>query len=513
MITKQTFSIDFHSDDLNKAKVELFKAKASTLLNFRNEISKKISDNILKYLNYSNFDFINEFYTQLDHCSAAELTYSIQDVAVSYQNKFDKINSKISFKKVESIKYIKYKKATKSHQKGDLKEISYKRISTNLTKALTFLAKYDIDEEYLRNKIDFSSDSHKVIYQNCIYYIDKFGYDRLKRLARSKASNLFSKYNKKPIEFHSLSYRSSNRFHQILEKSNNSKQLWMRLYEFKDLGRNKQLFVPIKYNRKYHGKNLEEFAKTYIVQFQNDKVRFILSKEGSRNIATNKKNYIGADVNLKHNLIATKDFQIDIDRQMLKCFQEFLPKYDKNKEKHEKKYKIWLRRFDKHLKRKCSEFVDECIKQGKDHIVLEDIQAFGRMFAKDEVGTKYSRLSRILHLNDLKNIIISIANKKDIAVSLVPSHYTSQQCSKCGYISRDNRMSQEKFVCMNCGHSDNADQNASINIASRVSSNVLRESLLKEVYPWVFRPKNLSKLKIRSILEDTDVQTFNKCLT
>ena len=165
------------------------------------------------------------------------------------------------------------------------------------------------------------------------------------------------------------------------------------------------------------------------------------------------------------------------------------------------------------MKRKCSEFVDECIKQGKDHIVLEDIQAFGRMFAKDETGTKYSRLSRILHLNDLKNLIVSIANKKDVAVSLVPSHYTSQQCSRCGYISKENRKTQENFVCISCGHTNNADKNASINIASRVSLDVLRKSLLKEVYPEVFRPKTLSKLKIRSILEDIDVQTALSSLT
>ncbi len=42
--------------------------------------------------------------------------------------------------------------------------------------------------------------------------------------------------------------------------------------------------------------------------------------------------------------------------------------------------------------------------------------------------------------------------------------YTSQTCSACGHISPDNRKSQELFVCEECGHTANADENAAINI-------------------------------------------------
>ncbi len=44
-----------------------------------------------------------------------------------------------------------------------------------------------------------------------------------------------------------------------------------------------------------------------------------------------------------------------------------------------------------------------------------------------------------------------------------PAH-TSQTCSACGHISPDNRKSQELFVCEECGHTANADENAAINI-------------------------------------------------
>lgn len=46
----------------------------------------------------------------------------------------------------------------------------------------------------------------------------------------------------------------------------------------------------------------------------------------------------------------------------------------------------------------------------------------------------------------------------------VPPQYTSQRCSKCGNVSKENRRSQAVFCCVECGHSANADTNAAINI-------------------------------------------------
>ena len=42
--------------------------------------------------------------------------------------------------------------------------------------------------------------------------------------------------------------------------------------------------------------------------------------------------------------------------------------------------------------------------------------------------------------------------------------FTSQKCSNCGHISKENRLSQSQFVCMSCNFTINADYNASINI-------------------------------------------------
>ena len=49
----------------------------------------------------------------------------------------------------------------------------------------------------------------------------------------------------------------------------------------------------------------------------------------------------------------------------------------------------------------------------------------------------------------------------------VAPEFTSQICNCCGHVSKENRQSQAKFVCTACGHSDNADSNASKNIRDR----------------------------------------------
>ena len=49
----------------------------------------------------------------------------------------------------------------------------------------------------------------------------------------------------------------------------------------------------------------------------------------------------------------------------------------------------------------------------------------------------------------------------------VPPAYSSQQCSRCGRVAVENRRSQARFACIECGHSDNADRNAAQTILLR----------------------------------------------
>jgi len=47
---------------------------------------------------------------------------------------------------------------------------------------------------------------------------------------------------------------------------------------------------------------------------------------------------------------------------------------------------------------------------------------------------------------------------------LIPPKNTSLKCRICGHIAEENRKNQAEFQCIQCGHTENADLNASINI-------------------------------------------------
>lgn len=66
---------------------------------------------------------------------------------------------------------------------------------------------------------------------------------------------------------------------------------------------------------------------------------------------------------------------------------------------------------------------------------------------------------------ELQNMIEYKSNREGIKVRYIDPAYTSQTCSKCSHIDKENRINQEKFKCVKCGFELNADHNASINIS------------------------------------------------
>jgi putative transposase len=49
----------------------------------------------------------------------------------------------------------------------------------------------------------------------------------------------------------------------------------------------------------------------------------------------------------------------------------------------------------------------------------------------------------------------------------VPPHNTSRTCPCCGHVSKDNRPTQARFLCVDCGYENNADVVGAINVLER----------------------------------------------
>lgn len=100
-------------------------------------------------------------------------------------------------------------------------------------------------------------------------------------------------------------------------------------------------------------------------------------------------------------------------------------------------------------------------------IAFEDLTWIRRLARK---GTKTSRRRRNMlnqwPFSQLQEFTAYKAAAKGIRVIMVDPAHTSQRCNRCGYVDKRNR-DRARFDCLRCGHSDDADHNAALNIRDR----------------------------------------------
>ena len=522
MIVDSKYAKIFHSDMLTRSKYDELYNVAVNLRDFKNEVSKLVNDNLLYYLEFSCLSFVTEmrktFPDKISSCFDKQIYVQ---VFTNYQNKFESILRKIQFQKIIFKGFELYKRNTKDHKKDDLKNILFDRTQNDLTICLSYLARYGNLNmlEYLQKKIDELKDKkdikQKQFYQNILNRCNKFGFDRLFKLALSRRNRTIKHYSEYPIEYKSLTFSGRSRKQRIIEfnKNYNSEiNAFVSLSWFSK----KSFDIPVKYSKDYHGR-MKNYRKSsndyeYTVKFDENRkqVSIIYVKDGERYIPEAKNEIIGIDVNSKHNLLSLSNGEnYDFDRKLLEDFCELSLKIDELKSKN-KNYEIGKRKQRKldTLKNKINKYEENLIasvckhisEEGYHHVVMENLDnSFGKNFVKDENDVNYNRRIKFLGLSSIKDKFEHIGRKYDIAVSLVHPCYTSKQCHICGCIDDNNRKTQEVFKCVRCGHESNADFNAALNIKNRVSVTVLQK-LLKQSDNGTFRPKPLKRAKVKEVL-------------
>lgn len=100
-------------------------------------------------------------------------------------------------------------------------------------------------------------------------------------------------------------------------------------------------------------------------------------------------------------------------------------------------------------------------------MAFEDLARIRRLARK---GTRTGRRRRNMlnqwSFSQLQEFTAYKAAAKGIRVVMVDPAYTSQRCNRCGYVDKGNR-DRARFDCLRCGHSDDADHNAALNIRDR----------------------------------------------
>jgi putative transposase len=153
------------------------------------------------------------------------------------------------------------------------------------------------------------------------------------------------------------------------------------------------------------------------------------------------------------------------------------------KKKYSRSWKVLNRRISR-LYAKASRVADNFAREtahrivtNNDVVVLEDLklanmtrsakgtvaQPGKNVAAKSGLNKKMSEAA----LGRLRTRICIKAEEAGCRVWVVPAHHTSQTCPSCGHVCKENRATQAKFKCVNCGHVDHADVNAAVNIAAR----------------------------------------------
>ena len=520
MIIQSKYTKIFKSNNMTRLKYDELYDFAVLIRRNKNIVSQYVNDNLLHYLEYGKLTFLKEmralykgiipssfdaqFYTQIFDC---------------YQNKFEAIQRKLIFEVIIFQGFEIYKHNTKKNKKGDFKKVINAKKQTPLSICLTYLARYGNENilTYINEQLHNCDDKKREFYENVVRCCNKFSFERLLKLALSKRQRLVRHYSEHPIEFKSLTFSGRCRKTKIVDYNKHFGSKINAFISLSGLGR-KSFDIPIKFNKDWQG-NIKQYHKKnpdyeYTLTFneKEHQVNIHLCKDEDRFIPNANNNVIGIDVNCKHNLFSlSNNTTFDYNRKLVNDFCKLSLEIDKLKK--DKNYEVGKRKQRKLyvLKNKMVKSEQQLIanmckmlqSQGIGHIVMEDLDnGFGKCYVKDKNNEdiNYNRKVKFLGLSSLKNEVEHIARKYSIAVSTVQASYTSKMCPVCGCIDNDNRPNQETFKCIECGHKDNADFNAAINIKNRVVVTVLQETLLKQLDNGVFEPRKLKREKVKEVL-------------
>ena len=114
-----------------------------------------------------------------------------------------------------------------------------------------------------------------------------------------------------------------------------------------------------------------------------------------------------------------------------------------------------------------SKGIHEFVRKEKPNVIVcEDLR---HVFSYDK-NRKWNRKLSLWARGELQDTLESITHKYGIKLESVNAAYTSQSCTKCGYVSKNNRY-LDKFLCLECGHRDLSDKIGAINVLSRYGDN------------------------------------------
>ena len=158
------------------------------------------------------------------------------------------------------------------------------------------------------------------------------------------------------------------------------------------------------------------------------------------------------------------------------------------------------------------DYLNDCKEKGIEHLVFEKLDSWNVKWRKDSnLDEKYNRVFKLIRQQGIVELFKKQARNRGIVIHNIPSFYTSQRCSCCHKIDKNNLKSNRKYIC-ECGCDLDRDVNAAKNIKNileRFSNKLCKKNSYNE-YESI---KYITKEYTYKVLLDEKVKNFSSLLT
>ena len=268
----------------------------------------------------------------------------------------------------------------------------------------------------------------------------------------------------------------------VLEATNNATHvnLWLKL---STLEKSKPIYIPLKNNSFY-----EQLLKTGVrlpsvqVCLKEGKLTVAPILEHEKAKLRDNDKEIGIDFGMVTMFATSTGERHGITTfNKLKIWDQIVTERAKLLQKEGKKlktdpvYNKLQTKIRSFITNEIGRILNKIAKQGHSVFVVEKLD-----FRSSKLSKRMNRLIGRTYRKVIKDKLKRLEETYGITVVEVNAAYTSQECSKCGFVSKKNRKTQGTFKCTCCGHKINADVNASRNIIKRRSFDIKMRSLAND---------------------------------
>jgi len=502
MINSVMYTSKYH----NQIKENNVKQLLHTITKIKNQLSQYVYEHKNLLLTNAGIKELKNSYKLIksDIIPAYNISTEHNLIVDLYVNELKQHIKNLDIRLQDKIVVQRYARNTKFYKKGDIKSFQLWYRTTNLTRLIKYLVYLDFTKD-IKEQLKHS-ETILAMYE---YYDSRSWIDRIVKLAQSKQQRLLTRL--KLICFNEY---SSLRLDYVDNKARidymHDNALYKYWFVFRMYKKGGEYRLPLQINDNYHN-GKKPIAKEFTISLSpknSSKINIATTCEVSEPTFKPFNKVVGMDLNLKHNFGVLSDgFILDYDRDYMKRTVQALKELDKIgyrnlTTKQLQRLKKIHRQLDWYTSLLIHKLIVYLESKNITDIVVENLLLSGKLGVNEEFDIKYSRLSKLLHLSSVKDLLKRQAEKHGIRVHITPSQYTSITCPKCGNISKDNRKTQESFKCTNCGYEDNADHVAANNLELRLTSDVLRSKLHNLDKYGRLVPKRLNKYAVKAILDE-----------